>query len=94
MVPLVAPTSNRERIAAICAQARGFVYCVSVTGVTGEREEINTDLASLTGSIRQCTDLPLVIGFGVGIRHRQTPGLCDGVVVGSALMRHNGGFLR
>lgn len=89
VVPLVAPTSNRERIAAICARACGFVYCVSVTGVTGEREEINTDLVSRTGLIRQCTDLPLVIGFGVGnaaIARNLAP-ICDGVVVGSALMR-------
>jgi tryptophan synthase alpha chain len=89
VVPLVAPASNRERIAAICARARGFVYCVSVTGITGEREEINTDLASLTGTIRKCTDLPLVIGFGVGNANtaRNLAPLCDGVVVGSALMR-------
>ncbi|MGE5543646.1 MAG: tryptophan synthase subunit alpha, partial [Bacillota bacterium] len=66
VVPLVAPTSGPERIAAICAQACGFVYCISVAGVTGERQEIKTDLARLTGAIRQCTDLPLVIGFGVG----------------------------
>lgn len=89
VVPLVAPTSPPERIAAICAQARGFVYCVSVAGVTGERQQIKTDLVSLTGAIRQCTALPLVIGFGVG--DAATAGslapLCDGVVVGSALVR-------
>lgn len=89
MVPLVAPTSSPERIAAICTRASGFVYCVSVAGVTGERQEIKTDLASLTGAIRQCTDLPLVIGFGVGdaATARNLAPFCDGVVVGSALVR-------
>lgn len=89
LVPLVAPTSTPERIAAICDQARGFVYCVSVAGVTGERQEIRTDLASITSTIRQCTSLPRVIGFGVGDAStaRTLASLCDGVVVGSAIVR-------
>ncbi|MEW6448114.1 MAG: tryptophan synthase subunit alpha [Bacillota bacterium] len=89
LIPLVAPTSTQERLAAICAAARGFVYCVSVTGVTGVRERIETDLRTLSVLIRNCTDLPVAIGFGVSgpdAAVRVAP-YCDAVVVGSALVR-------
>ncbi|MGQ9511916.1 tryptophan synthase subunit alpha [Thermodesulfitimonas sp.] len=89
LIPLVAPTSTPSRIAAICARARGFIYCVSVTGVTGMRETIETDLKSLSQTIRQHTDLPVAIGFGVSgpeAAARLAP-FCDAVVVGSAIVR-------
>ncbi|RPF43016.1 tryptophan synthase alpha chain [Thermodesulfitimonas autotrophica] len=89
LIPLVAPTSTPSRIAAICARARGFIYCVSVTGVTGMRETIETDLRSLGDSIRQHTNLPVAIGFGVSgpeAAARVAP-FCDAVVVGSAIVR-------
>jgi tryptophan synthase alpha chain len=89
LIPLVAPTSTPGRVAAICAQARGFIYCVSVTGVTGMRETIETDLQALTDLVRRHTDLPVAIGFGVsgpGSAARVAP-FCDAVVVGSAIVR-------
>lgn len=89
LIPLVAPTSTPVRLAAICAGARGFIYCVSVTGVTGMREQIETDLQTLSGLIRSRTDLPVAIGFGVSgpdAAARVAP-YCDAVVVGSALVR-------
>lgn len=89
LVPLVAPTSTPDRVAAICAQARGFIYCVSVTGVTGVRETIETDLQALSDLVRRHTDLPVAIGFGVSgpeTAARVAP-FCDAVVVGSAIVR-------
>jgi len=89
LIPLVAPTSTPVRVAAICARARGFIYCVSVTGVTGMREKIETDLEALSSLVRRYTDLPVAIGFGVsgpeGVA-RVAP-FCDAVVVGSAIVR-------
>lgn len=89
LIPLVAPTSTPARLAAICAAARGFIYCVSVTGVTGMREKIETDLRTFGGLVRGYTDLPVAIGFGVSgpdAAARMAP-YCDAVVVGSALVR-------
>lgn len=89
LIPLVAPTSTPSRIAAICAQARGFIYCVSVTGVTGMRETIETDLRRLGDSVRQHTNLPVAIGFGVSGPEAaaRVASFCDAVVVGSAIVR-------
>lgn len=89
LVPLVAPTSTPVRLAAICAGAGGFVYCVSVTGVTGMREKIETDLRAFSDLVRSYTDLPVAIGFGVSgpeAAARVAP-YCDAVVVGSAFVR-------
>lgn len=88
LIPLVAPTSTPARVTGICAQARGFVYCVAVTGVTGARERIETDLAALSRLVRDCTSLPVAIGFGVSgpeAAVRIAP-YCDAVVVGSAIV--------
>lgn len=96
LVPLVAPTSTPARIAAIAAQARGFVYCVTVTGVTGARNRITTDLAPVIGRIRRCTSLPVALGFGIAgpDAARSLAPLADALVVGSALVdlvaRHRG----
>ncbi|OAT86418.1 tryptophan synthase subunit alpha [Desulfotomaculum copahuensis] len=88
LIPLVAPTTTPERLQAISAAARGFVYCVSVTGVTGARQEIHTDLAKFTGRVRAYTGLPLAVGFGISgpaAAARVAP-CCDAVVVGSAIV--------
>lgn len=89
LIPLVAPTSTPARIAAICRQARGFIYCVSVTGVTGMREKIETDLQALSSLIRKETELPVAIGFGVSGPEAaaRIATFCDAVVVGSAIVR-------
>jgi tryptophan synthase alpha chain len=85
---LVAPTSTGERLRAVAARARGFVYCVSLTGVTGARERIATTLPEYLARVRAVIDLPLVVGFGVS-RPEHVAGLrghADGAIVGSAII--------
>jgi tryptophan synthase alpha subunit len=88
LVPLLAPTSTDERIALTCHGARGFVYCVSLTGVTGARGYLPPAVAELVGRVRRHTSLPIVVGFGVSRReHVEAIGqYADGAVVGSALI--------
>jgi tryptophan synthase alpha subunit len=88
VIPLLAPTSTDTRIKAACANAKGFVYCISLTGVTGARSQVSSNLSGLVNRIRKHTDLPILIGFGVSNRaHVKKMGmLADGVVVGSALI--------
>ena len=89
LVPLFAPTSTDARIAAGCKHASGFVYCVSLTGVTGTRESVGGGAFSLVQRVRRHTSLPLAVGFGISTReHVETVGHhADGAVVGSALIR-------
>lgn len=87
-IPLVAPTSQ-ERIAKICAQGQGFIYCVAALGVTGVRETVSEDLPEIIANVRKHTDLPVAVGFGVG-KPEQAEVIgryADGVVVGSALVK-------
>ena len=88
LIPLVAPTSSAERIALAAAQASGFVYCVSVAGVTGAREALPSELTSFLERVRSQTELPLAVGFGISRReHVETLlGQADAVVVGSAIL--------
>jgi tryptophan synthase alpha chain len=88
LIFLVAPTSSRERIELICRQASGFVYCVSVAGVTGARTELPAGLADFLARARGCTNLPLAVGFGISRREHleSLAGVADGAVVGSAFM--------
>ncbi|MBE3584591.1 MAG: tryptophan synthase subunit alpha [Thermoanaerobacter sp.] len=88
LVPLVAPTTTEKRMAVIASAARGFVYCVSVTGVTGAREEINTNLAKFMQAVRRRIHLPCAIGFGVAgpVQAAAVAPYCDAVVVGSAIV--------
>jgi tryptophan synthase alpha chain len=86
LVPLLAPTSNDERIALACAQAGGFVYLVSVAGVTGARERLSGRVTDLTRRVRAHTDLPLLVGFGISAPEHAIAALeagADGVVIGS-----------
>lgn len=88
---LVAPTSPMERIQAIAAQSQGFVYLVSVTGVTGMRTQVNTRVQSLLQDLHQVTDKPIGVGFGVSQpdQARQLRGWgADAVIVGSAFVKH------
>jgi tryptophan synthase alpha chain len=89
---LVAPTSTPERLVAIAARSRGFVYCVSVTGVTGERRELPPDLTQLVRRIQRVTDTPVAVGFGIAAPEQAAAvaRIADGVVVGSALVRRIG----
>lgn len=87
LVPLIAPTSE-ERIARIAADSEGFIYLVSSLGVTGMRSEITTDLGAIVAKIREATDTPCAIGFGVSTpeqAHRMAQ-TADGAIVGSALI--------
>lgn len=88
LIPLLAPTSTTERIIQACKQAKGFIYCVSVTGVTGARQSMSGGVADLVDAIRKQTDLPILVGFGVSTReHIESIGeYADGAVVASALL--------
>jgi tryptophan synthase alpha chain len=90
LIFLVAPTSTGERLARVAGMASGFVYCVSLTGVTGARSEMTHDLGEMVARVRHHTSLPLVVGFGISkpehvARVARDAG-ADGAVVGSALL--------
>jgi tryptophan synthase alpha chain len=90
LVALVAPTTPDDRLAAIGASARGFVYTVSVTGTTGERGALAADLPSILARTKACTDVPVAVGFGIGTREAAAQAAdagADGVIVGSRLVR-------
>jgi tryptophan synthase alpha chain len=92
MIYLIAPTSTEKRVKAITAQASGFIYYVSRTGVTGERERLATDLGAHIQLVRRHTDLPIAVGFGIATPDhvRDVAALADAVVVGSAIVRRVG----
>ncbi len=85
---LAAPTSTDERLARVAASSRGFVYCVSLTGVTGVRSTLGTDVGGLVDRLRRHTRLPVCVGFGVSTpdHARQVAAVADGVIVGSAVV--------
>lgn len=88
LIPLLAPTSTDERIARAAAEASGFIYCVSVTGVTGARQELPPEVAPLVARVRRHTALPIAVGFGIS-RHEHVVAvgrIAEAVVVGSALI--------
>lgn len=88
LIPLIAPSSE-DRIATIAQSARGFVYLVSSLGVTGERSEITTDLASIVDIIRKNTHVPVAVGFGISAPEQASTmaSISDGAIVGSAIVR-------
>jgi tryptophan synthase alpha chain len=86
---LAAPTSGEERLRRVAEASRGFVYAVSLTGVTGERNALSEDAPPLVGRLRALTRVPVALGFGLSTPEQiaAAAGLADGVVVGSALVR-------
>jgi len=88
-VPLVAPTSSDERIGYLTDMASTFLYCVSVTGVTGARDSLPPDLEEFITRVRTKTDLPLAVGFGISNPDmvQGVANISDGVVVGSAILK-------
>jgi len=90
---LVAPTSTDKRLEIVTEACRGFIYAVSVTGVTGARTQLPTDVPSLVNRTKALSNLPVAVGFGVSGRDTARPvaEVADGVVVGSALIRAIGG---
>lgn len=87
IIYLLAPTTPLERGRMIAANASGFLYYVSVTGVTGARTALSADLAAKVGALRAVTDLPIGVGFGISTpdQAREVAGFADAVVVGSAI---------
>ena len=88
LISLVAPTSE-NRIAMIAKEAEGFLYIVSSLGVTGTRSEIKTDLKSIVEVVRQNTDIPCAIGFGISTpeQAQKMAAISDGAIVGSAIVK-------
>ena len=89
LVRLVTPTTPPERAAAIAAKSTGFLYCVSVAGVTGARTELPAGLIDRVKWLRTQTDVPILVGFGIS-SPEQVKAVCqvaDGAIVGSALVR-------
>lgn len=88
LISLIAPTS-RERISMIAAEAEGFLYIVSSLGVTGTRTEITTDLDAIVRVVRQNTEIPCAIGFGISTpeQARKMAAVSDGAIVGSAIIK-------
>jgi tryptophan synthase alpha chain len=92
LVALVAPTTPPERLRAIGADARGFIYAVSLTGTTGERGELPPGLPELVERIRAVTEVPIAVGFGISTEEqaRAVGDVADGVIVGSRVVRAAG----
>ncbi len=88
LISMIAPTSE-NRVARIAREAEGFIYLVSSLGVTGVRSEISTDLASIVKVIRENTDLPVAVGFGISTpaQAKTMAALSDGAIVGSAIVK-------
>ncbi len=89
LIPLVAPNTAPERRAAICASAEGFVYLVSDTRTTGERDELPAALADLVRAAQDDAAVPVAVGFGIGTPEQaaEVGAVADGVIVGSRLVR-------
>lgn len=91
MISLVSPTS-KERIKTIAQDAKGFLYCVSSLGVTGVRNDFKTDFQGFMDEVYKHTSIPAYLGFGVSSPEAvdSLKGFCDGVIVGSAIVKHIG----
>lgn len=89
LIHMLAPTTPPDRMEKIAREAAGFIYLVSVTGVTGARQSISDGLGALVSRVRQHASVPVCVGFGIGTPEQaQTVGaLADGVIVGSACVR-------
>lgn len=92
-ITMLAPTTPDDRMEAIARHAQGFIYLVSVTGVTGARKDITVGLGKLIERVRQHTNVPVCVGFGIGDPDQAAAvgQLADGVIVGSACVREIGG---
>ncbi len=89
LIPMLAPTSPHERMEMIARNAKGFIYLVSVTGITGERRELSAGLADLVAMVRAHTSAPVCVGFGIGTpeQAKAVGAIADGAIVGSACVR-------
>jgi tryptophan synthase alpha chain len=89
LIPMLAPTSSPERMERIARNAKGFIYLVSVTGITGERKSLAVGLGDLVASVREHTSAPICVGFGIGTpeQAKEVGNMADGVIVGTACVR-------
>jgi tryptophan synthase alpha chain len=89
LIYLLAPNSSEERIRLVAERSRGFIYLVSVTGVTGAREDLPANLAAFVTRVRKLASQPLCVGFGISTpeQARRVAGLADGIIVGSRLIQ-------
>ncbi len=89
VISFLAPNSSDARIKEVSGKAQGFIYLVSVTGVTGVRKGLSSDLKGFIARVRQATDLPLCIGFGISSAEQaaQAAELADGVIIGSRIIQ-------
>lgn len=89
LIPFVSPTTARERLRTLVADARGFVYVVSLAGVTGERQALPDELGALVEAVREASSAPAAVGFGIGTPERaaEVGAIADGVIIGSRLVR-------
>ncbi len=88
-IPLIAPNTPVSRLSRIAASASGFIYCVSLTGVTGIRQETSTGIQEYLERVRAVSDLPIGVGFGIGNpeQAKAIAPYCDGIIVGSAVVQ-------
>lgn len=93
LIPMLAPTSSPERMERIARNAKGFIYLVSVTGITGERKSLAEGLGELIAQVREHTSAPVCVGFGIGTpeQAKEVGKMADGVIVGTACVRTIGG---
>ena len=93
LIRMLAPTTPPERMELVARTAKGFVYLVSVTGVTGERKSLSDGLSDLISRVREHTSAPVCVGFGIGTpeQAKEVGMLADGVIVGSACVKAIGG---
>lgn len=87
-ISMIAPTSN-ARVRMIAKEAEGFIYCVSSLGVTGVRKEITTDIGAMVRLVKEVTDVPCAVGFGISTpkQAEEMAAAADGVIVGSAIVK-------
>jgi tryptophan synthase alpha chain len=93
LIQMLAPTTPPDRMETIARNARGFIYLVSVTGVTGERKSISEGLGELISRVREHTSAPVCVGFGISTpeQAKEVGKMADGVIVGSACVKTIGG---
>jgi tryptophan synthase alpha chain len=93
LILMLAPTSSPERMEMIARNAKGFIYLVSVTGITGERKSLAEGLGDLIAQVREHTSAPVCVGFGIGTpeQAKEVGKMADGVIVGTACVRTIGG---
>lgn len=89
LIRMLAPTSSSDRMEKIARNAKGFIYLVSVTGITGERKTISAGLSDLIADVRKHTNIPVCVGFGIGTpeQAKEVGQMADGVIVGTACVR-------